>query len=55
MTLNPKLGERAVLIKNYDGDWGIVCGHWTGIRKGVPPSRGENVLSAIICFMVILI
>ncbi|XP_045164314.2 uncharacterized protein LOC123528567 [Mercenaria mercenaria] len=42
VTINPKLGERAVLIKNNNGDWGIVCGKWTGLRKGVPPTRDRR-------------
>ena len=31
--LETKLGERALLIKNTDGDWGIVKGYWAGFRK----------------------
>jgi len=39
ITLNPKLGERVVLIKNNGGDWGIVSGYWKGMRKGVAGTR----------------
>ena len=36
-------GERAMLIKNNKGDWGIVKGHWTGFKKGQPPKVKGNV------------
>ncbi|XP_050413585.1 uncharacterized protein LOC126828047 [Patella vulgata] len=39
ITLNPKIGERALLIKNHSGDWGVVIGRWAGVRKGVKPIR----------------
>ncbi|WAR06795.1 GRDP2-like protein, partial [Mya arenaria] len=32
--LNPKIGQRAMLIKNTGGDWGIVTGEWHGFKKG---------------------
>ena len=35
VTLNPRQGERAVLIKNNEGDWGIVIGHWEGYTRVV--------------------
>lgn len=44
VTLNPRGGERAVLIKNNKGDWGIVTGKWTGFIKGVAGVRGMNTL-----------
>ena len=36
VTLDIKNGERAVLLKNHAGDWGLVLGCWTGMRKPVP-------------------
>ena len=44
LTLNPRAGERAVLIKNHAGDWGLVTGKWTGFRKGVPGIKGRTFL-----------
>ncbi|KAL8618173.1 hypothetical protein ACOMHN_059180 [Nucella lapillus] len=32
--LNPRAGERGVLIKNSSGDWAVVIGRWTAVRKG---------------------
>ena len=48
LTLNPRAGERAVLIKNFEGDWGLVTGKWTGFRKGVAGRKGTLPLS--MCF-----
>lgn len=28
MTLNPELGEQAMLIRHAAGDWGVVTGRW---------------------------
>ena len=39
--MNPREGERAVLIKNRQGDWGIVLGKWKGMSKGVPGVAGK--------------
>ncbi|ESO91289.1 hypothetical protein LOTGIDRAFT_153720 [Lottia gigantea] len=39
ITLNPKIGERALLIKNHHGDWGVIIGRWAGVRKGIKPIR----------------
>ncbi len=33
IVLDTKRGERALLIKNSRGDWGIVKGHWAGFSK----------------------
>ena len=41
VSLNPRAGERAVLIKNNQGDWGIVTGKWTGFRKGIAGLAGK--------------
>ncbi|XP_046558329.1 uncharacterized protein LOC124267451 [Haliotis rubra] len=41
--LNPQSGERAVLIKNNRGDWGIVTGSWTGVdERALSASKGEK-------------
>jgi len=37
MTLDSCRGERAMVIKNDQGDWGILKGAWTGYVKGKPP------------------
>lgn len=34
MTLNPRQGERAVLIKNSSGDWGFCKGKWINFVRG---------------------
>ncbi|BFZ08986.1 hypothetical protein BsWGS_12025 [Bradybaena similaris] len=41
ITLNPKEGQRAVLIKNYKGDWGVAVGWWEGIQRKVPGRKGS--------------
>jgi len=43
--LNSAEGERALLIKDAVGDWGIVHGKWVGFRKGVPGKPGRSPLS----------
>ena len=50
VSLNPRAGERAVLIKNNQGDWGIVTGKWTGFRRGVPGIRGKKVDNIFVMF-----
>ena len=40
MTLDEKKGERAMLVKNKDGDHVIVKGSWEGFKKGKPPPGG---------------
>ena len=50
VSLNPRAGERAVLIKNNQGDWGIVTGKWTGFRKGVPGKRGKKFDNTFVMF-----
>lgn len=32
-TLNTKRGERAMLVKNSKGDWGLVTGFWEGYKN----------------------
>ncbi|XP_045187309.2 uncharacterized protein LOC123545092 [Mercenaria mercenaria] len=44
VTLNPKQGERAVLIKNNQGDWGILVGRWTGFKRGVAGKYSERAV-----------
>lgn len=39
--LDTKVKERAFLIKDAAGDWGICTAYWTGVRAGVPGRRGE--------------
>ena len=48
LTLNPRAGERAILIKNFEGDWGLVTGKWIGFKNGVAGRKGT--LSLSICF-----
>ncbi|XP_021364675.1 uncharacterized protein LOC110457648 [Mizuhopecten yessoensis] len=40
--LNPCKGERAILIKNKRGDWGVVVAGWTGRKPGVPGTKGKR-------------
>ena len=40
VAINIENGERAMLIKDHDGDWCIVFGRWTGFRRGVPGTPG---------------
>ncbi|KAK3102278.1 hypothetical protein FSP39_010151 [Pinctada imbricata] len=42
LTLTPSKGERAVVIKNNDGDWAVLTGNWTGLRKGIPGEPGRR-------------
>jgi hypothetical protein len=35
ITLNPLQGERAILLKNNGGDWGIIAGRWGGDQQGI--------------------
>ena len=44
VVLDPQKGERAVLIKNNDGDWGILIGRWEGFRRGIPPKARNGKL-----------
>ena len=44
MSLNPRAGERAVLIKNSQGDWGIVKGKWAGFIQGKAGVPGKRIL-----------
>ncbi|WAR03170.1 hypothetical protein MAR_009728, partial [Mya arenaria] len=42
VTLEPKNGERAMIIKNATGDWGILIGRWDGYKIGMPAVRGTR-------------
>ena len=42
VTIDIENGERALLLKNHVGDWGVVLGHWDGVRRpvsGIPSSQ----------------
>lgn len=44
ITFDPK-SERAMLVRNLNGDYAIVVGKWVGMRRGIPPkSRGMRGL-----------
>ena len=34
--------EKAMLVRNVNGDFAIVKAKWTGFRQGVPPPRANN-------------
>ncbi|GFO43937.1 glycine-rich domain-containing protein 2 [Plakobranchus ocellatus] len=42
VTLNPKEGQRAVLIKNNSGDWGVAIGWWEGFQKRTTGRKGSG-------------
>ena len=46
-TLDPTIGERAVLIKNNKGDWAVVVGKWVGYTRG---KEGKTFQRCIINF-----
>ena len=46
-TLDFSVGERAMIIKDTDGDWAIVVGRWDEFRKGVPAVKGTRYISHI--------
>lgn len=45
-TLDQSVRERAFLIKDAAGDWGVVTAYWTGVRAGVRGTKGESSLTA---------
>ena len=45
-SLNSKQGQRALLIKTEEGDWGILIGQWTGFRRGKPGTKGKLISSS---------
>lgn len=40
ITLSQEKAQRAMLIKDCFGDWGVVVGEWSGFRKGVAGTPG---------------
>ncbi|KAK8748484.1 hypothetical protein OTU49_015819, partial [Cherax quadricarinatus] len=36
ISLNPRRGERGMVIKTHDGDWALVTAEWAGLCNGVP-------------------
>ena len=40
LTLDPTKGERAMFIKNNEGDWAILTGRWYGVKKDIPGIKG---------------
>lgn len=46
VTLDPAKGERAMLVKDTAGDWAIVKGFWTGMKKGIPGVAGGDYCRA---------
>ena len=51
MTLDPRKGERALVIKNTHGDWAFLIGRWDGFRRGVSavPGRRETLVTGCKC------
>lgn len=43
ITLDPKAGERAILIKNHHGDWAVIIGRWQGVKKGISGVKGLHL------------
>ena len=41
VTLDQSAGQRAMLIKDHYGDWGICVAAWEGFRKGIVGSKGK--------------
>jgi len=52
-TLNFSDGERAMIIKDSVGDWGIVVGRWEKFRKGIPGVRGRFHGSHIVLYLLV--
>jgi len=40
-TVDFSVGERAMIIKDRVGDWGVVVGRWDKFRKGIPGTIGR--------------
>lgn len=40
ITLSQEKAQRAMLIKDCFGDWGVVVGEWSGFRRGVAGTPG---------------
>ena len=41
--LNRVKKERAMLIKDSNGDWGVCIASWAGLQKGVPGVPGMAI------------
>lgn len=39
IALDTRRGQRAMIIKNNDGDWGVLLGSWVDRRKAAAKSR----------------
>ena len=48
-TLEQQKGERAMLIRNAKGDWGIVKTQWVFFRRGyIPDDDGKTLYSFLV-------
>ncbi len=55
VTLEQDKGERAMLLRNGSGDWGIVKGQWICFRRGyIPSNDGKLINSVIFCIQKIV-
>ncbi|ROT80733.1 hypothetical protein C7M84_000523 [Penaeus vannamei] len=45
ISLNPRRGERAMVIKTHEGDWALVTAEWAGLCNGIP-SGEEGIMSS---------
>ena len=44
-----------MLIKDHEGDWGILLGKWEGFKKGIPGKAGrKKILDFLDSFNYIL-
>ena len=39
---------RAMLIKDSEGDWGVLKATWTGMRSGVPGQGSEPIIAEVL-------
>ena len=52
VTIDPRKAERAMLIKNCAGDWGIIRAPWYDPEKG-ENSEGDWGISSGLCGMIL--
>lgn len=45
--IDPSKGERAFIIKDELGDWGICLGFWDGLKKGIPGRAGSRGIKGV--------
>ena len=38
LSLDPRF-EKAMLVRNFNGDYAIIKGKWVGLKRGIPPRR----------------